>query len=124
VLEQPVPVIMVNGSTSPADLLSSDNIAVTIQLDPKDFDGKQADWWVLYEYRNRFYYYNSSNGKWRRGSSYYKLDTMTNMGPTTVKNDSRSSKGSYTYYFGVDINMNGSKDADLYFEDSVTVNVN
>ncbi len=124
VLEHPVPQVIVNGSTDAANVLNRENVTVTIQLDPKDFDGKKADWWVLYEYRNRFYYYDSSNGKWRRGSSYYKQDTMTNTGPITVKNDSRSAKGAYTYYFGVDINMNGNKDGGQYFEDSITVNVN
>jgi hypothetical protein len=123
VLEQPVLKIMVNGSSEPADISYGDNLAVTIELDPKHFKDKKADWWVLYEYRNRFYYYSDSNGKWRRGSSYYKQDTLTAMEPTTVKNDSRSPKGAYKYYFGFDINMNGSRDTNLYFEDSITVNV-
>lgn len=124
VLEQPVPQIMVNGSTDPANIKYRDNLDVTIELDPKDFNGKKADWWVLYEYRNRLYYYDNSNSKWRRGSSHYKQDTLNATGPISVRNDSRSPRGAYKYYFGVDIKMNGSKDANLYFEDSITVNVN
>ena len=47
----PVPDIKVNGSDGPLSLHVSENVEVTIGLDPGDLDGKRSDWW-LYVTRN------------------------------------------------------------------------
>ena len=123
VMANPVPTIKVNGMTGHVELSRNDNMSVTIELDPGSYDGQLTDWWVLHQYRNRWYYYSSKGQKWRRGYSTYDQKSLSNIGSIEVMNSSRSNSGFYTYYFGVDILMNGAKDTEFYYEDSITVNI-
>jgi len=123
VVNPPVPQIMINGSSGHVEVLSGENISIAVELDPSDLNGKKADWWVQYEYRNRSYYYDASIGKWRRGTQVYNQAELSSTGSIDISSDSRLPRGFYTYSFGVDTEMNGSLDSNLYFEDSVTVEV-
>jgi len=123
VVNHPVPQIMLNGSSEHVEVLTGENVSVTIELDPSDLIGKKADWWVQYEYRNRLYYYDASSGKWRRGSHVYNQVELSSTGSVEINYDSRAPRGFYTYSFGVDTRMNGSLDSNLYIEDSVTIEV-
>ncbi len=118
----PVPVIKANSSAQDISITAGSNLSVSIELDPKDYSGENADWWVLMEYRSRLYSYDKLSGKWRRGLSYYKQSVLNNLAPLEVINDSSLAKGQYTFYFGVDTVMNGIQDADQIYSD-VVVNV-
>jgi len=120
---KPVPVIKVNNSSGVVNIARGENVAATIELDPGSFNGNNADWWVLMEYRNRWYYYDASTDKWRRGYSFYKQGQLENMEPVDLMKNSRWSSGQYTLYFGVDTSMNGIEDAGEYYYDSVIVDV-
>lgn len=124
VVNHPVPQIMINGSSGHVSVSGIETVSLTIELDPGDLGGKKADWWVQYEYSNRTYYYDVSSGKWRRGSHVYNQAELSDTGTITIEFDSRSPRGLYTYYFGVDTKMNGILDPDVYFEDTITVEVN
>jgi hypothetical protein len=119
----PVPVIKVNNSSGIVNIDRGGNIVATIELAPGSFNGTNADWWMLMEYRNRWYYYDALTDKWRRGYSFYKQGQLENMGPVNLINSTRWSSGRYTLYFGVDTSMNGIQDAGEYYYDSVIVDV-
>ena len=120
---KPVPAIKVNGSSGIVKIARGGNITTTIALDPGSYDGINADWWVLMEYRNRWYYYDALTDKWRRGYSTYTQDQMKNTGPVNLIDSTRWSSGRYTLYFGVDTSMNGVQDASEYYYDTVIVDV-
>ena len=120
---KPVPVIKVNNSSGAVNIARGDNVAATIELDPGSFNGNNADWWVLMEYRNRWYYYDASTDKWRRGYSFYKQGPLEKMKPVNLSKGTRWSSGQYALYFGVDTSMNGIEDLGEYYYDSVVVDV-
>ncbi|MBI5665475.1 MAG: choice-of-anchor D domain-containing protein [Nitrospirae bacterium] len=119
----PAPVIKVNNSSGIVNIARGGNIAVSLELDPGSFIGTNADWWVLMEYRNRWYYYDSLTNKWRRGYSFYKQGQLDSMGPVNLLNNTRWYSGRYTLYFGVDTAMNGIQDSGKYYYDTVIVDV-
>jgi hypothetical protein len=119
----PVPKIKVNGSSGSSDVARGENFSVTIEIDPGSFNGQDVDWWVLMEYRKRWYYYDASTMKWRRGFSVYHKGQLEYIGPVEIHNISRLKRGGYKFQFGVDTNMNGIQDTDQYYYDTMTVNI-
>jgi hypothetical protein len=119
----PLPLVKVNNSLSRnVSLNKGNNVRVTIELDPGSLNGQNADWWVLMEKRNRTYYKRASNGKWRRGLSFYQQSPINKLTPVQVLNTSRLRPGQYRFHFGIDTSMNGIKDSNEYY-DEVIVNI-
>jgi hypothetical protein len=119
----PIPVIKVNGLSGAVNVARGSNVRAEIELDPGSLNGRDADWWVLMEYRGRWYYYDEYSGKWRRGYSDFREGPLTETGPVEVLSSTRLSRGRYTMYFGIDSEMNGVQDPDVYYYDSVIVDV-
>ena len=69
------------------------------------------------------YSYNLRSGLWKSGLATAKQGALIDMAPTEVLNMSGLPTGSYTFYFGVDMNMNNSLDMDKAYYDSVEVNI-
>jgi len=120
---KPVPLIKVNNISGLVNVGRGDNVAPAITLDPGSFSGHNADWWVLMEYRNRWYYYDASTEKWRRGYSFFRQSPVENIEQMNLFSNVRWSSGRYTLYFGVDTIMNGIQDEGEYYYDTVIVDV-
>ncbi len=123
ILISPAPKIKINGLSGEVVIMRGDNSPVTIELDPGSYNGQDGDWWLLMEYRKRWYYYDISTGNWKRGFSFYKQAPLEDTGTVEVTNNSRLSQGRYVYYFGVDTSMNGVQDSNEYYFETLTVNV-
>ncbi|MBI4682157.1 MAG: choice-of-anchor D domain-containing protein, partial [Nitrospirae bacterium] len=123
ILISPAPKIKLNGSSGHVVIMRGDNSPVTIALDSGSYNGTDGDWWLLVEYRKRWYYYDISTGNWKRGFSFYKQAPLEDIGPIEVTNGSRMSQGRYVYYFGVDTSMNDVQDSNGYYYDTLTVDV-
>jgi protein involved in ribonucleotide reduction len=119
----PVPVIKANGLAGSVTVRRGKRVIVTFELDPGSYVSKNADWWVLMEYGGSWKYYSAKTRRWSTGSSLYKQSPLVKQGPVKVFSSSSMSRGKYTFYFGVDTNMNGIKDPEEYYNDIVTVNV-
>jgi len=117
--------IKANGSDRAIEVASGTNVSVTISLIPEDEIGQNADWWVAESAPDGWQYYDVIGGSW----SFLPGLSVTYQGPLfglpsfSVLNTSGLSEGTYTFYFGVDINMNGSLDFDQLSYDSIVVNV-
>ncbi len=138
-LNYPVPDIKANGSDGYLSLISlTDNLSVTVELDPGSRSGENADWWVVANVSGTstfifdgWFYLDVSTMSWLfAGTSYTDLP-VTHQGPlfnlTTVEvlniPVSGLPSGTFTFYFAVDTNMNSVLDfAELYY-DSVVVNI-
>ena len=120
---EPTPDIKANGSDNPVYIAVSDNLSATIELDPGDSLGVQADWWCVADTPSGWYYYKYATETWLPG---FKVSYQGPLGdvspPLEVLNMSDLPAGSYTLYFGVDGNRNGNFDEPSYY-DSVEVSI-
>lgn len=113
--------IKANGSDGPLSIVQGDDLSVFIELTSGSSEGASADWWVLANTPFGWYYYNI-NGRWLPIQSVTYQEVLYNLIPFEVLNMSSLPVGSYTFYFGVDENMNGAVDCPLYY-DSVAVTI-
>jgi parallel beta-helix repeat protein len=117
-----IPDIKANSTDGPVNLTFGDPLSVTIELDPGNYPGVQADWWVLANTPVGFYYKNLSSG-WQPGLFVTHQGPLFKLTPPLeVLNTSGLPTGNYTFYFGVDGNKNGILDGPLFY-DSVEVNI-
>lgn len=123
----PVPDIKANRSNSPITITPNDNLIVTVELDPGSHSGKDADWWVIADSPFGWYYYDIDCGCWISNPGPYLPVTYQGplfdlSPPLEVLSMSALPTGAYTFYFLVDIMMNGQIDEPFYY-DSVVVEV-
>jgi YVTN family beta-propeller protein len=119
---EPAPDIKANGSDDPLFVTPSESVDISISLDPGDYPGVQADWWVAAKTPFGWYYYDNT-GTWLPGFYVsYQGPLFDLTPPLEVLNTSDLPIGIYTFYFGVDGNRNGNLDEPLYY-DSVEVNI-
>jgi glucose/arabinose dehydrogenase len=121
----PIPDIKANNSDGPLLIQQGDLLTITVSLDPMDYDGIPADWWVLAAAPFGWYYYDLIN--WKSGQSVTYQGGLSGLAPYEVLNTSGLPAGglplgAYIFYFGVDGNVNGVIDNPLYY-DSVEVNI-
>ena len=121
----PKATIQANGSNGPVTVSSGTPVSITISLNPGDKAGQNADWWVAESAPDGWHYYDVIGGSWSflPGLSVTYQGPLFNFTSFGVLNTSGLPVGSYTFYFGVDMNMNASLDFDQLYYDSVVVNV-
>ncbi len=119
----PVLDIKANSSDGPVILSQGDNLNVTITLDPGSRSGEDADWWVVADTSFGRYHYDKGSGLWAPGLTVTYQGQLVNSPQTTVLDTTSLPVGSYTFYFGVDMIMNGILDMGSMFNDSVLVNI-
>ncbi|MBU1628373.1 hypothetical protein KKB18_13475 [bacterium] len=128
--DDPIPDIKANGADGSVDINSNDSLSVTIVLDPKSHSGKNADWWIglqLYsggDILGTVYCLNILTGSWTPGLSCTYQGPLFNLTQTEFLNVTGIPSGKYTFFFAVDLDMNGIIDAHELFIDMVVVNVN
>lgn len=117
----PNPDIKANNSDGPVIITESDNLSLTLELDPGSQSGSNADWWAVASTPFGWYYYNAYTGSWMRGLSCSYQGPLVNLAPVQVLNSLGIPAGTYTFYFGVDTAMNCSLDFDQLYYDNVDV---
>lgn len=120
--QNPLPDIKANGSDGPVFIEAGDNLSLTVGLNAGDFSGYNADWWVVDDTPFGWYYYDVVNDLWKPGFVATYQGGLKNLSPYEVWNQTLS-VGTYTIYFGVDMNMNGVLDIGQTYYDSVVVTV-
>lgn len=116
----PSPNIKANGSDGP--VTTTNNLSVTVALNPGSGSGNNADWWVVIETSFGWYHYDVGSGSWASGLAVTYQGPLFDLPQIEVLNMGLP-VGTYTFYFGVDTNMNGSLDSGSLFFDSVVVNI-
>ena len=118
----PVPDIKANGSDGPLTITQSDNLIIEVMLDAGPHAGSPADWWILAHTPLGWYCYNPSSG-WQSGQKVTYQGALFDLDPYAVLNMSGIPTGAYTFYFGVDGNMNGVIDYSSLNYDSVDITI-
>jgi len=100
----PVPDIVANGSDGPVVLPEGDPVSVTISLEPGEFEGYTADWWVAvntpFAPPGNWYTYVHPTG-WKPGINLCVQSPLFQLGPTEVLSTTLP-VGQYTFYFALD----------------------
>lgn len=121
-LEDPDPVIIANNSTGVVNLTTTDDLYISIELDPHSSSGVSADWWIVVDTPMGFYYYAAELQTWMPGIVAYQTP-LIDFEPVEILDISSVPAGSYTFYFGVDTIPNGELDEANLFYSSVIVEV-
>ncbi len=98
--------IKANNSDGPIGIPLGDNLSITVEFNPGDKLGDNADRFVLADTPFGWYYYHLSLG-WLPGQVCTLMSPLDYVYPSAeVLNRSDLPDGTYTFYFGVDMNMN------------------
>jgi parallel beta-helix repeat protein len=120
----PTPDVKANGEDGTITITTNDTLSVKVELDAGDYDSEDADWWHVADTPFGWYRYNVSTNSWVPGIQVTYQGPLFNLTPPfETLNISGLPTGTYTLYFGVDMNMNGSIDFDKLYYDSVVVYV-
>ena len=116
------PAIKANGGDGPLVVSHGENLIITVSLSCGDHCGTDADWWVAQSTPSgTFNYYKLSTRSMVPGLLPTYQGPLFGFGNTQLLNSSDLTKGTHTFYFGVDLNMNGSLDMDSIYYDWVSV---
>ena len=120
----PIPDIKANSEDGPITVSLETPVSISVSLNSDILAGQNADWWVAKSNPSgTFNCYNLSAGAMVPGLSPTYQGPLFNLGTTNLINYSELNAGTHTFYFGVDLKMNGSLDMDFIYYDSVSVNV-
>ena len=102
------PAIKANGSTNDITINSGDNLSITVQLDPGDYEGTGVDWWVVVCANGSWFYMDGVAG-WTQEGAWHPVyqGALGNLPATEVLNITDLATGSYTFWFAVDWPMDG-----------------
>jgi len=115
--------VKANGFDGTITITTTTTLSVTVELDAGDYAGDNVDWWHVAKTPFGWYRYNVSTKTWVPCISVtYQSPLFDITTPIETLKMSGLPPGTYTFYFGVDLNMNGSIDFDkLYFDQVVVV---
>ncbi len=116
--------IKVNDADGPITVSSGATISISVSFDPGSHSGENADWWVVELTPSSTYsHFDLSTGSMVQGLLPTYQGALFSLGTTQLLNSTDLTAGTHTFYFAVDMNMNGSLDMSSLYYDSVSVNV-
>ena len=115
------PYIKANGQDELITISSNVPVSIILSLDPDNLSGQNADWWVVESAPDgNYYYFDLSTGSMVQGLLPTHQGPLFSLGATQLLNSSFT-VGTHTFYFAVDMIMNGSLDMVSIYYDSVNV---
>ena len=120
----PEPDIKANGSNGPLSVSAGTPVSVTASLNSGSYDAQNVDWWVVELTPSGTYnHFDLSSGSMVQDLLPTHQGPLFSLGTTQLLNSSALTAGTHTFYFAVDMNMNGSLDMNSIYYDWVSVNV-
>ena len=120
----PLPDVKANGQDGPIVVSQSTPISIEISLDPGDKTGQNADWWLVeLTPSEAINYFDLYTGSMVPGLLPTYQGPLFGFGSVPLFNSPNLTVGTHIFCFGVDINMDGSLNADSLYYDCVSVNV-
>lgn len=118
----PIPDIKANGSDGPLEISMGTTLNVTVALDAGTHAGENADWWAAASSPFGTFWY-TQQGWSQVQTAGYNGPLFSGNSIATVLNTSALPAGSYTFYFGVDLLMNGMLDLGKLYYNSIAVTI-
>ncbi|OQY41949.1 MAG: hypothetical protein B6240_14515 [Desulfobacteraceae bacterium 4572_87] len=120
----PVPDIKANSQDGSITVSSGAPISITVSLNPDNLSGQNADWWVVESAPDGvFYHFDLSLGSMVPGLLPTYQGPLFSLGTSQLLNSSDLALGTHTFYFAVDLNMNGTLDMNSIYYDRVNISV-
>jgi hypothetical protein len=120
----PIPDIKANSQDGSITVSEGTPVSITVSLNPDNLSGQNADWWVAESAPNGvFYHFDLSTRTMVPDLLPTHQGPLFNLGTTNLLNSSDLTVGTHTFYFAVDMNMNGLLDMNSTYYDSVGINV-
>jgi hypothetical protein len=116
----PLPDMKANGSDGEIKIKPHMTLSIVAKLDAIAHSGETADWWVVADTPIGWYYYDLSSG-WKPGQNVTYQGALFDLDAYEFLNMSGLPSGTYKFYFGVDLNMNGIINYDQLYYDMVVV---
>ncbi len=113
------PVITANGLTGTVHTAEDSAVTIRVQLSPGEKEGTDADWWLAVYAFGRWYGYNLSGEFSDLGDSpdigsFHPVyqGALVTLPSSVILEIPQMPAGTYSLYFGTDLNRNGTLDAD------------
>lgn len=120
--QAPFPVIKANGQEGLISVSFGASVAITVSLNPSNYAGQSADWWVVtYTPGGQWKYFNLSTMTYIEGFATTHQGPLFEFNDFTLINLGNLSAGTHSFFFGLDMKKNGSLDMDQLYYDSVSV---
>jgi outer membrane protein assembly factor BamB len=117
--------IKANGSDSTIIITQGEALSVIVNLDPRGLNGQDADWWILKKTSgslpNQWYHFDYPSRSWMLGRSPTRQGGLFDVSSKKLPGTSGLAAGTYTFYFAIDMIMNGSIDVSAAYFDKVKV---
>lgn len=114
--------IKANGQGGTITVAAGTPVSITISLDPGNQNGTVADWWCVANTPFGWFSYLVNPIGWASGFAMTAQGAVVSLSSYEALN-MQLSAGDYTFYFGVDLEPNGTIDLSSLLYDSVTVHV-
>lgn len=117
-----IPDIKANGHDGSITVSPTAPVSITVSLNAGSFAGQNGDWWLVKATPSgTLHYFDLGTGSMTAGFLPTYQGPLFHLGATQLSNFSVLTMGTHTFYFGVDLNMNGVLDMDSIFYDRVNV---
>jgi hypothetical protein len=118
----PIPDIKANGSAGPISITQADTLKIRISLISYGLTDN-ADWWLVYKTSSVWFHYNKVTKSWDPGLGVTHQGALFDLNNKKVFQSLGLSPGTYWFYFGVDMNMDGKVTKSSLYYDEVKVTV-
>jgi hypothetical protein len=118
----PYPDIKANGSDGPISITESDTLQIRVLLNPYGLSDN-ADFWLAYKGPSGWVHFNNTTKSWETGLAVTYQGALFYLKSKKVFQSSGLALGEYTFYFGIDLNMNGKVTKSSLYKDEVKVTV-
>lgn len=120
----PAPAIRANGSDDRISVVQGTPVSISLGMDAGSYRGENADWWLVDILTGGMIKYFDVGRKGMVEGFYPSYQgPLFSFGDTAVLNLDNLEPGGHTFYFGVDLGVNGTLDMDSLFYDRVEVEI-
>jgi len=122
--DSPAPDIKANGRDGSITVSANTAVSIAVSLTTGSLAAQNADWWVVEATPSgTLNYFDLSTGSMVQGFFPTHQGPLFSFGAFELLNFSDLAVGIHTFYFGVDLNMNGSLNTDSLYYDWVSVSI-
>jgi hypothetical protein len=113
--------INANGISEEVTIGKSDTLTIGCGLNASKDAGKPADWWLVVDTTSGWFSYNIAEG-WQPNIDVTYQGPLFDFPPTSILEMRELPSAIYTFYFGIDLTIDGNLNLPLYY-DQVVVNI-
>jgi hypothetical protein len=120
--QEPIPNMSANGSDGPISITQSDSLKIKISLISYGLTD-EVDYWLAFKGPSGWFHFDYGSKTWLPGIDVTHQQALSDIGSKKVFKSSGLAPGVYTFYFGVDMDMNGKITKSSLYKDEVKVTV-